>query len=44
MSRRYGGIHFESGDLHGRALARNLGWDVWFKAQSCIEPINTGPL
>ena len=44
VSRRYGGIHFESGDLHGRALGRDIGWDAWFKAQSYIKPINTGPL
>jgi hypothetical protein len=44
MSRRYGGIHFESGDLLGRALGRDVGWDAWFKAQSYIKPINTGPL
>jgi len=44
MSRRYGGIHFESGDLHGRALGRDIGWDAWFKAQSYIKPISTGPL
>jgi hypothetical protein len=25
MARRYGGIHFESGDLHGRALGRDIG-------------------
>jgi len=43
-SRRYGGIHFESGDLHGQELGRQIGWDDWFKAQSYIKPINTGPL
>jgi hypothetical protein len=44
MSRRYGGIHFQSGDLHARALGREVGWDAWFKAQSHIKPFNTGPL
>jgi hypothetical protein len=44
MSRRFGGIHFESGDMDGRALGRQIGWDDWFKAQSYIRPINTGPL
>ena len=44
MSRRYGGIHFESGDLHARDLGREVGWDAWWKAQSYIKPINTGPL
>jgi hypothetical protein len=43
-SRRYGGIHFESGDLHGRTLGRAIGWDAWFKAQSYIRPFNTGPI
>ena len=43
-SRRYGGIHFQSGDLHGRTLGSAIGWDAWFKAQSYIKPFNTGPL
>jgi hypothetical protein len=43
-SRRYGGIHFQSGDLHGRTLGRQIGWDVWYKAQSYIRPFNTGPI
>jgi hypothetical protein len=43
-SRRYGGIHFASGDMHGRTLGRNVGWDAWVKAQSYIRPFNTGPL
>ncbi|HEV2928292.1 MAG TPA: hypothetical protein VGW74_06340, partial [Propionibacteriaceae bacterium] len=36
ISRRYGGIHFESGDMHARDLGRDVGWDAWFKAQSYI--------
>jgi hypothetical protein len=44
MSRRYGGIHFESGDMHARGLGRAVGWDAWFKAQSYIRPFNTGPI
>lgn len=32
LSRRYGGIHFESGDLAGRALGRRVGAVVWTKA------------
>jgi hypothetical protein len=44
MSRRYGGIHFQSGDMHARDLGREIGWDAWFKAQSYIKPINTGPI
>jgi uncharacterized protein DUF6851/vanadium-dependent haloperoxidase-like protein len=43
-SRRYGGIHFASGDHHGRALGREVGWDAWFKAQSYINPLSPGPL
>jgi hypothetical protein len=44
MSRRYGGIHFESGDLHGRSLGAAVGGDAWIKAQSYIQPFNTGPI
>ncbi|GAM27166.1 hypothetical protein SAMD00019534_103410, partial [Acytostelium subglobosum LB1] len=33
MSRRYGGIHFESGDLTGRALGRQVGEKVWLRSQ-----------
>jgi hypothetical protein len=39
-----GGIHFESGDLHGRSLGGAVGADAWVKAQSYIRPFNTGPL
>ena len=34
ISRRYGGIHFEDGDLAGRALGRQIGARVWQKAQA----------
>jgi hypothetical protein len=34
MSRRYGGIHFKSGDLQGRSLGNMVGQNVWSKAQS----------
>ena len=37
MSRRYGGIHFYSGDLHGRAVGRQLAQYVYSKAQSYIK-------
>ena len=33
MSRRYGGIHFQSGDEQGRALGALTGVDVWTTAQ-----------
>jgi Domain of unknown function (DUF6851) len=44
LSRRYGGIHFESGDLHGRSLGAAVGGDAWVKAQSYIRPFNNGPI
>jgi hypothetical protein len=34
MSRRYGGIHFEQGDLNGRTLGAQIGSQVWAKAQT----------
>ncbi len=34
MSRRYGGIHFESGDQQGRALGALTGLNVWTRAQT----------
>lgn len=33
MSRRYGGIHFEDGDMHGRALGTAVGQLTWTTAQ-----------
>ena len=37
MSRRWGGIHFEAGDLTGRALGRVVGAMVWAKAKTYID-------
>jgi hypothetical protein len=37
MSRRYGGIHFQSGDFHGRALGRQVAQFVWGTAQNYIK-------
>jgi hypothetical protein len=37
LSRRYGGIHFESGDLQARVLGRKIGAAVWSKATSYFE-------
>jgi hypothetical protein len=37
MSRRYGGIHFEQGDLMGRAMGRKVAAVVWDKAQAYIH-------
>jgi hypothetical protein len=34
MSRRYGGIHFETGDLQGRALGALAGYNVWNTAKT----------
>jgi hypothetical protein len=34
MSRRYGGIHFQSGDEQGRALGALTGVNVWTRAQA----------
>jgi hypothetical protein len=36
LSRRYGGIHFEDGDLRGRAMGREIGSMVWSKALSYV--------
>ena len=37
MSRRYGGIHFRSGDLAGRALGRLIGAAAWAQAQTYFD-------
>jgi hypothetical protein len=37
MSRRYGGIHFESGDRHGRAAGATIGYWTYDKAKSYWE-------
>jgi hypothetical protein len=34
MSRRYGGIHFEDGDLAGRHMGRKIGKQVWRKSEA----------
>lgn len=36
MSRRYCGIHFRNGDLAGRKLGRQVGIQVWEKAQHYV--------
>lgn len=43
MSRRWGGIHFEMGDEHGRTLGRVAGYDVWVKAQTYFDGSATKP-
>jgi hypothetical protein len=37
LSRRYGGIHFEQGDLDGRAVGRTAARIVWRKAEDYWE-------
>ena len=37
LSRRYGGIHFYSGDIHGRAIGRQVAEYVYSKAESYIR-------
>lgn len=43
MSRRYGGIHFEKGDLEGRAMGRKIAAIVWDKALSYIRGTSGAP-
>jgi hypothetical protein len=33
-SRRWGGIHFKTGDEHGRGMGKVVGYDVWATAQT----------
>lgn len=42
ISRRYGGIHFEDGDLESRKIGRKVGAQVWEKAQTYFEPGKKG--
>lgn len=37
MSRRYGGIHFESADVAGRKLGRLVSEQVWAKTQNLVQ-------
>ncbi|MCA9759479.1 MAG: phosphoesterase, partial [Candidatus Eisenbacteria bacterium] len=43
ISRRYGGIHFEEGDLRAREMGRNCGVAAWHKAQSYFDGTATRP-
>lgn len=43
MSRRFGGIHFQTGDMDGRALGKVVGYDDWNKAQAFINGTATAP-
>jgi hypothetical protein len=41
-SRRYGGIHFKTGDQHGRALGRQVALYVWSNGQNYINGRTAG--
>jgi hypothetical protein len=43
MSRRFGGIHFQTGDMDGRALGKVVGYDDWNKAQAFINGTAPAP-
>lgn len=43
MSRRYGGIHFEEGDLRARQMGRNCGALAWSKARTYFDGTATRP-
>ncbi|MGD1804613.1 DUF6851 domain-containing protein [Dapis sp. BLCC M126] len=38
ISRLYGGIHFDDGDINGRQLGREVGENVWSATESLISP------
>jgi hypothetical protein len=42
-SRRYGGIHFQSGDEQGRALGKLIGYNAWTKAQTYFNGTASAP-
>ena len=42
-SRRYGGIHFEQGDLDARSAGRRVARQAWAKAQSYINGAHDDP-
>jgi hypothetical protein len=37
MSRRWGGIHFQTGDEHGRAMGKLIGYNDWNQAQRYFD-------
>jgi hypothetical protein len=37
MSRRWGGIHFQTGDFHGRAVGKQVAGGVYSQAQNYIR-------
>jgi hypothetical protein len=36
-SRRWGGIHFKTGDEHGRGMGKVVGYNAWTRAQSYFD-------
>jgi hypothetical protein len=44
VSRRYGGIHFQDGDLASRKIGRQIGSLVWTKAQTYFDGTAVVPL
>jgi hypothetical protein len=38
ISRRYGGIHFDEGDVVGRSMGRALAVQAWDKAKAYVSP------
>ena len=43
MSRRYGGIHFEDGDLQGRALGQRVATMAWTKCKAYFDGSGADP-
>jgi hypothetical protein len=44
LSRRYGGIHFEQGDLNGRTLGSQIGDAAWAKALTYLNGTAVVPI
>ncbi len=38
LSRLFGGIHFEDGDINGRSLGQQVAGEVWQESQSLLTP------
>ena len=43
MSRRWGGIRFQAGDVNGRALGKVVGYADWNKALTFFNGSATAP-
>jgi len=44
ISRRYGGIHFQDGDLRAREMGRQIGRQAFAQAQQLWDPAGTASL